>query len=88
MARVEVASMPDISPILIRICLGATGPGAQACRECRRTPLAGERLHRLDSGSVLCELCFAALPEERRTAVSSDRVRAGERALVVVPRAA
>ena len=80
--------MPDLSPLLIRISLGATGPVTQSCRECRRTPLAGERLHRLDSGSVLCDLCFAALPEERRTAVSSDRVRATERPLAIVPRAA
>jgi hypothetical protein len=80
--------MPDISPILIRICLGATGTGAPSCSQCRRNPLAGERIHRLESGSALCDLCFAALPEERRIAVRSDRVRAGERPLVVVPRAA
>ena len=72
--------MPDMSPLLIRICVGSTGPGAESCGQCRRTPLAGEHLHRLESGSVLCELCFAALPDERRLAVRSDRVRAGERA--------
>jgi hypothetical protein len=80
--------MPDLSPILIRSCLGSTGPAGERCGQCRRTPLAGERLHRLDSGAVLCDLCFAALPDERRLAVSSDRVRAGERPLVVVPKAA
>jgi hypothetical protein len=80
--------MPDMSPLLIRICVGATGPGAESCSQCRRTPLAGEHLHRLESNSVLCELCFSALPDDRRLAVRSDRVRAGERALAVAPMAA
>ena len=85
---VEVASMPDLSAMLIRRCLGSTGPGAEACGDCRRTPLPGERLHRLETGGVLCDLCFAALPEERRLAVSSERVHASERPLSVVPMAA
>jgi hypothetical protein len=37
---------------------------------------------------VLCELCFGALPEERRHAVRSERVHAGERRLAVAPKAA
>jgi hypothetical protein len=80
--------MPDIAPMLIRVCLGAAGPPGPSCGECRRTPLPGERIHRLESGSVLCELCFAQLPEEHRVAVRSDRVRASERPLAVAPRAA
>jgi hypothetical protein len=80
--------MPDISPILIRICLGAADSGAPSCSQCRRTPLAGERIHRLDSGKLLCDLCLAALPEERQTPVRSDRVGATERRLAVAPRAA
>ncbi|MGH2782598.1 MAG: hypothetical protein ACRDLA_14545, partial [Thermoleophilaceae bacterium] len=59
-----------------------------SCAECRRTPLAGERVHEVDSGRLLCELCFGELPEERRLAVRSERVRAGERRLAVVPKAA
>jgi phage baseplate assembly protein W len=84
---VELAEMPDISPFLIRVCMGAPSQ-ASSCSQCHRTPLAGERIHRIESGSLLCELCFAALPEEQRVAVRSDRVRASERALSVVPRAA
>jgi hypothetical protein len=80
--------MPDMSSMLIRRCLGTTGPVGERCGQCRRTPLAGESVHKLDSGSVLCDLCYAALPEERRVAVSSDRVRASERPLAVVPKAA
>jgi hypothetical protein len=80
--------MPDMSPILIRRSIGSTGPAGERCGGCRRTPLAGETLHHLDSGTVLCELCFALLPDDRRLAVRSDRVRAGERKLAVAPRAA
>ena len=79
--------MPDISPFLIRVCMSVPSQ-ATSCSECHRTPLAGERIHRLESGILLCELCFGALPEDSRVAVRSDRVRAGERALAVVPRAA
>jgi hypothetical protein len=84
---VEIAGMPDMSPFLIRVSMGAPSE-APSCSECGRTPLAGELIHHLESGSRLCELCFGALPEDRRVAVRSDRVRANERALSVVPRAA
>jgi hypothetical protein len=80
--------MPDISPLLIRSCIEATGPSGHSCGECGRTPLAGERLHHLSSGSVLCALCFGALPDDQRVAVSTDRVLAGERPLAVRPIAA
>jgi hypothetical protein len=80
--------MPDLAVLLLRRSLGSAGSARDACAQCRRTPLAGERLHELDSGRLLCELCFRALPEERRLAVRSERVRAGERRLAVAPRAA
>ena len=80
--------MPDLAGMLMRSSIGALTPLSDGCHECRRTPLAGERLHELGSGSVLCELCFGALPEDRRLAVRSERVHAGERPLAVVPKAA
>ncbi|MBA2630696.1 MAG: hypothetical protein H0U84_06710 [Thermoleophilaceae bacterium] len=80
--------MPDLAAMLIRRCMRTTEPVGDRCAECRRTPLAGEQMHELDSGSVLCELCFGALPRDRRMAVRSDRVHASERPLAVVPRAA
>ena len=86
-AGVEIAGMPDISPFLIRVSMGAPTE-APSCSDCGRTPLAGELIHRLESGTRLCELCFRALPEELRVAVRSDRVHASERALAVAPRAA
>jgi hypothetical protein len=80
--------MPDLASLLIRRSLGNTVSADSCCAECRRTPLAGERLHELESGPLLCELCFGALPDERRRAVRSERVRAGERRLVVAPKLA
>ena len=74
--------------MLLRRCLGSLPAGASSCSSCERNPLAGERLHELDSGSLLCDLCFRALPEEHRLAVRSERVSASERRLAAVPRAA
>ena len=45
-------------------------------------------MHELDSGPLLCDLCFVALPEGDRLAVRSQRVGASERRLAVVPKAA
>jgi len=75
--------MPDLDAMLLRRSLAAPAPPGGHCEKCRRTPLAGERLHELGSGPILCELCFGALPEERRVAVRSERVRTGARLAVV-----
>ncbi|MBA3264678.1 MAG: hypothetical protein H0T69_19860 [Thermoleophilaceae bacterium] len=80
--------MPDLAGMLMRRSIGALAPPGDHCHDCRRTPLAGERLHELGSGRLLCELCFGALPEESRLAVRSERVHASERRLAVVRRAA
>jgi hypothetical protein len=81
-------SVPDLASILVRSSIGRLPPSATACGACRRTPLAGERMHELDGGRTLCDLCFAVLPEDRRVAVRTERVHASERRLAVVPRAA
>jgi hypothetical protein len=80
--------MPDLGSMLLRRSIGSLGAGGSSCSDCKRTPLAGERLHELDSGRLLCDLCFGALPEERRVAVRSQRVGANERPLAVAPKAA
>ena len=80
--------MPDLTALLVRSSIGSLGPSCDRCGQCRRTPLAGEQLHELDSGRVLCELCFGALPRERRRAVRSERVHAAERRLPVAPKVA
>ena len=80
--------MPDLAALMLRRSIGSLSGAGESCGKCRRTPLAGECLHELDSGRLLCDLCFAALPEGRRRAVRSERVHVGERRLSVAPRAA
>jgi hypothetical protein len=80
--------MPEMSGMLMRLSVGSLTEVVSRCGGCHRAPLPGECLHELESGRVLCELCFAALPEERQVAVRSERVGTGVRRLTVVPKAA
>lgn len=80
--------MPDMDSLLVRSFIEALPATAASCGDCRRTPLAGETVHRLEGGPLVCELCFAALPAARRHVTSSERVHASERRLAVVPKAA
>lgn len=80
--------MPDLGSLLVRSSIDTLPPSGPRCAACRRTPLAGELLHELDTGRVLCDLCFARLPHDRRRVVRTERVHASERRLAVVPRAA
>ncbi len=80
--------MPDLSAMLLRKSMGSLESGRPRCHSCDRTPLVGERLHELDTGRTLCDLCVSALPHADRGAVRTQRVHASERHLVVAPRAA
>ena len=80
--------MPELASLLVRSSIGTLPPNTASCGQCRRTPLPGEHVHELDGGRLLCELCFAGLPEDRRLAVRSERVHASVRRLAVVRRAA
>jgi hypothetical protein len=84
----EDVSVPDLAAMLVRSSIGTLAQADASCGECRRTPLAGECMHELDGGRVLCDLCFAGLPDDTRRAVRTERVHASERRLAVVPRAA
>jgi hypothetical protein len=79
--------MPELAAMLVRSSIGTLPSTTAACGECRRTPLAGERMHELDGGRTLCDLCFARLPDDRRLAVRTERVHASEHRLSVVPAA-
>jgi len=79
--------MPELAAMLVRSSIGTLPSTTAACGECRRAPLAGERMHELDGGRTLCDLCFARLPDDRRLAVRTERVHASERRLSVVPAA-
>lgn len=76
--------MPDLSALLLRKSVGSLKSNQERCGHCDRTPLAGERLHEMDGGRMLCDLCLMALPENDRHTVRSERVRASERRLAVV----
>ncbi len=80
--------MPDLSAMLLRQSVGSLESARPRCHGCDRTPLVGERLHEMDTGRTLCELCRSALPHEDRETVRTRRVHASERALRVAPRAA
>lgn len=80
--------MPDLAALLLRRSVGSLRSEGARCSGCRRTPLAGERLHEMDTGRVLCDLCLARLPEADRNAVHTERVHASEHKIAVAPRAA
>ncbi len=58
------------------------------CSACDRVPLPGELMHELESHRVVCQLCLADLPEGSRATIGSERVRASDRPLAVIMRAA
>ena len=74
--------------MLLRHSLGSLDGERARCSRCRRTPLVGELMHVLVSGREVCSLCLARVPEREGEPVSSERVRATDRKLAVVPRAA
>jgi hypothetical protein len=80
--------MPDLAGMLLRRSLGALAPSGARCGGCERTPLAGEQLHEMDAGHVLCDLCLLALPEQDRRTVTVHRVHASERHLKTAPKPA
>jgi hypothetical protein len=78
----------ELASLILRRSLGSVGHNRDSCSRCRRTPVAGELVHTLESGTVLCSLCLAGLPEEQRSPLRSERVHVADRPLAVVPRAA
>ena len=75
--------MPELANHFLKSSLDALRPQGTRCSSCSRTPLPGERLHELESGRKLCELCYLMLPESNRVAVRCERVGASERRLVI-----
>lgn len=75
----------EIASILLRNSLGSVHSDRASCAACHRTPLIGELLHVLESGREVCSLCLTAGDGEP---VRSERVRATDKKLAVVPRAA
>ncbi len=78
----------ELASIFVRRSVGSLSSSVDRCSSCRRAPLAGELLHELETGRVVCQLCLARLPASKRETVGSERVLVGERKLAVFPRAA
>lgn len=84
----ENRRMPDLAGMLLRRSVGSLDSGRACCSRCRRTPLVGERLHEMDTGRMMCDLCVSELPEGKHVSVRTERVHAADRRLTVAPRAA
>jgi hypothetical protein len=78
---------PSLQSIMLRKSIGSMESDRTTCSRCRRTPLVGEFLHRLESDQHVCGLCLARLPEIEQAPLSSERMRASERGLAVGRRA-
>lgn len=65
---------------LRRAALHRLDAGEQRCGDCRRIPLAGERVHVYEGGRVACELCRINRREEP---IRCERVHGLERGLAV-----
>jgi hypothetical protein len=73
----------EIASILLRNSIGALDSDPASCSRCRRAPLIGELMHELESGREVCSLCLADAEP-----LSTRRVRATDKPLAVVPKAA
>jgi hypothetical protein len=78
----------EIASILLRNSLDALRTERPACSRCRRIPLTGELMHELESGREVCSLCLSKAGGRDGEPVRSERVRATDKPLAVVPRAA
>ncbi len=85
MARTLPTLTPaDLELRLLRKGVGALTRGRDACVDCGRTPLTGERLHHYGASTV-CELCRLL---RRAEPDSTERVRHCEHGHTVKVRAA
>src|SRR3954470_3535543 len=88
-ARGEPGGMKrDLADILLLNSVGSVRSDRESCSGCRRTPLPGERIHRMNDGKVLCPLCFAHVPEGKRADARPEKVHVGSTRLSVGPVAA
>jgi hypothetical protein len=80
--------MSDLARRILRKSIGSMRSQCVHCGACRRTPVPGEFVHRLETGRVVCSLCLARVPAAEREGAAAERVHASERHLSVAPRAA
>ncbi len=78
----------DLASVLLRKSIGSMTGLRVHCSSCRRTPLGGELMHRLEDDRSLCTLCLQQLGEHAPAPVRSERVPAGERRVALLKSAA
>jgi hypothetical protein len=88
LARPNQAAMARDLASILRLKARNRDDERSRCSGCSRVPLAGELLHELENPRVVCQLCLVRLPESKRATIASQRVRASERPLAVIARAA
>jgi hypothetical protein len=64
MSDVVPHSIEDLERALLRNSVLRLEAGRDRCRDCRRSPLIGERMFVYASGRAVCELCRTLRPEE------------------------
>ncbi|HEX4033776.1 MAG TPA: hypothetical protein VHX66_04970 [Solirubrobacteraceae bacterium] len=79
-AHVRLERSDDFERLLLRVAVDELSAERARCRDCGRTPLIGEDVHRYERGHVVCELCR---PLRREAPVSTERVRHSEHGLAV-----
>jgi hypothetical protein len=57
MRTLKTLSEPDLELALLRKSVDVLMAGRQACADCGRTPLVGERMYRFGRSSTVCALC-------------------------------
>jgi hypothetical protein len=72
---VRIARSDEIERLLLRAAVDELSAERPRCRDCGRTPLIGEEVHRYERGAVVCELCRALRSEAPQ---STERVRHSE----------
>jgi hypothetical protein len=65
----------DFERLLLRAAVDELAADRARCRDCGRTPLVGEEVHRYERGGVVCELCRTLRIDAPE---SSERVRHSE----------
>ena len=81
MARaVDPLSEPDLERQLLRRSVGTLSADRDACADCGRIPLVGERYDRYAQGQLVCALCSAEHPGSPQ---ASELQRHSERGLTV-----
>ena len=72
---VRLPGTPDFERLLLRAAVDELSADRARCRDCGRTPLAGEDVHLYERGVVVCELCRML---RRDPPQSTERVRHSE----------